>query len=261
MADQGRQQRELVFCHACSNEWLRDQHGLQCPECHSDVVEIVSLPGVKPVYLVVRGCDTIHKTFRKLTLPIDRSTSVMIHEITTSTSATTRTMRTMRTRLPLQTMTAYPTMLYITTILGKQKRQIPMSQISSTSNGILPRACISLALPIDHLLQWVEVRPMTPSHLCSKAFPPYLKAQQTQTSTLRADRKRGISGPSSIHLISTVQNLRLRIPFLITSITTFTIIIAQGLPARVRPVGDRRSQQPGGYGLKTVPMHLRTTET
>ena len=42
MADPSGQQRELVFCHACSNEWLRDQHGLQCPECHSDVVEIVS---------------------------------------------------------------------------------------------------------------------------------------------------------------------------------------------------------------------------
>ncbi|KAL9072442.1 MAG: hypothetical protein Q9161_003612 [Pseudevernia consocians] len=41
MADQGGQQRELVFCHACSNEWMRHQHGLQCPECHSDVVEII----------------------------------------------------------------------------------------------------------------------------------------------------------------------------------------------------------------------------
>ena len=56
MADQGGQQRELVFCHACSNEWLRHQHGLQCPECQSDVVEIVSLPRVELVYLAVKGC-------------------------------------------------------------------------------------------------------------------------------------------------------------------------------------------------------------
>ncbi|CAF9912016.1 hypothetical protein IMSHALPRED_010677 [Imshaugia aleurites] len=55
MADQGGQQRELVFCHACSNEWLRHQHGLQCPECQSDVVEIVSLPRVELVYLAVKG--------------------------------------------------------------------------------------------------------------------------------------------------------------------------------------------------------------
>ena len=42
MADLGGERRELVFCHACQNEWLREQHGLECPECHSDVVEIVS---------------------------------------------------------------------------------------------------------------------------------------------------------------------------------------------------------------------------
>lgn len=152
-------------------------------------------------------------------------------------------------------------MLYITTIPGKQKRQIPMNQISSTWNGILPRVCTSLALPIDHLLLWVEVRPMTPSRRCFKAFPPYLKAQQMQTQTPRVDRKRGISGPSSNQPISTARNLHLRILFLITSITTFTIIIAHGRPALVRRVGDRHSQQPGGYGLRTVPMHLQTTET
>ena len=152
-------------------------------------------------------------------------------------------------------------MLYTTTIPGKQKRQIPTSQISSTWNGIPPRACTSLALPIDHLLLWVEVRPMTPSRPYSKAFPPYLKAQQVQTQTPRVDRKRGISGPPSNQLISTVQNLHLRIPFLITSITTFTIIIAHGCPALVRRVGDRHSQRPGGYGLRTVPMHLQPTET
>lgn len=72
MANQAGQQRDLVFCHACSNEWLRDQHGLQCPECRSDVVEIVSLPSAGPVqlvyeYLVVKGYDIIHKTFQTLT--------------------------------------------------------------------------------------------------------------------------------------------------------------------------------------------------
>ena len=34
---------ELVFCHACQNEWHREEHGLQCPQCHSDFVELVSL--------------------------------------------------------------------------------------------------------------------------------------------------------------------------------------------------------------------------
>lgn len=40
------QQREHVYCHACQNEWLQDDHGLQCPNCRSDVVEIVSLSQV-----------------------------------------------------------------------------------------------------------------------------------------------------------------------------------------------------------------------
>ena len=40
MAD-GRGERELVFCHACENEWYRDQNGLECPGCHSDVVEVI----------------------------------------------------------------------------------------------------------------------------------------------------------------------------------------------------------------------------
>lgn len=151
-------------------------------------------------------------------------------------------------------------MLYIITIPGKQKRQIPMSLISSMSNGILLRVCTSLAPPIDHLLLWVEVRPMIPSRPFSKAFPPYSKAQQTQMQMPRVDRKRGTFGPSSIQLISTAQNLRLRIRSLTTSITTFTTIIALGLPSPVRPAVDRRSQQLAGYGLKTVPTDLRTTE-
>lgn len=41
------QQRELVFCHECENEWYRDQDGLQCPQCHSDFTEVVSLPTSK----------------------------------------------------------------------------------------------------------------------------------------------------------------------------------------------------------------------
>lgn len=32
---------EVVYCHACSNEWLRDAHGLTCPSCESDITEIV----------------------------------------------------------------------------------------------------------------------------------------------------------------------------------------------------------------------------
>ncbi|VUC32849.1 unnamed protein product [Clonostachys rosea] len=35
--------REVVFCHNCENEWYRDQHGLECPRCESDLIEIVNL--------------------------------------------------------------------------------------------------------------------------------------------------------------------------------------------------------------------------
>ncbi|KAG6365891.1 hypothetical protein INS49_000067 [Diaporthe citri] len=34
--------REVVFCHNCNHEWYNDEHGLQCPRCHSDVCEIIS---------------------------------------------------------------------------------------------------------------------------------------------------------------------------------------------------------------------------
>ena len=39
---EGSRERELVFCHQCQNEWHRDQHGLQCPQCESEFVEVVS---------------------------------------------------------------------------------------------------------------------------------------------------------------------------------------------------------------------------
>lgn len=34
-------EREVVFCHQCENEWYRDEHGLVCPECQGDFVEVV----------------------------------------------------------------------------------------------------------------------------------------------------------------------------------------------------------------------------
>lgn len=35
------QDRELVYCHQCENEWYRDEHGIVCPECQSDFTEII----------------------------------------------------------------------------------------------------------------------------------------------------------------------------------------------------------------------------
>ena len=35
-------QRELVFCHQCQDEWYRDESGIICPSCQSDFTEIVS---------------------------------------------------------------------------------------------------------------------------------------------------------------------------------------------------------------------------
>ncbi|KAK0388652.1 hypothetical protein NLU13_4895 [Sarocladium strictum] len=33
--------REVVFCHACSYEWYRDEQGLECPRCRSEITEVV----------------------------------------------------------------------------------------------------------------------------------------------------------------------------------------------------------------------------
>ncbi|KAI0843206.1 hypothetical protein F5Y06DRAFT_83245 [Hypoxylon sp. FL0890] len=37
--------REVVFCHNCKHEWYRDERPttLECPSCHSDITEIVSV--------------------------------------------------------------------------------------------------------------------------------------------------------------------------------------------------------------------------
>ncbi|KJX97821.1 hypothetical protein TI39_contig458g00002 [Zymoseptoria brevis] len=41
MADATPQERELVYCHQCENEWYRDEHGIVCPECQSDFTEVI----------------------------------------------------------------------------------------------------------------------------------------------------------------------------------------------------------------------------
>ncbi|KAH0536717.1 hypothetical protein FGG08_006425 [Glutinoglossum americanum] len=34
-------QREMAFCHECRDEWYTNEHGLICPECHSEFTEIM----------------------------------------------------------------------------------------------------------------------------------------------------------------------------------------------------------------------------
>ncbi|SLM39222.1 Zinc finger, RING/FYVE/PHD-type [Lasallia pustulata] len=41
MADNCGVHGELAFCHSCQNEWARERHGLRCPQCHSDFVEVI----------------------------------------------------------------------------------------------------------------------------------------------------------------------------------------------------------------------------
>lgn len=38
--------REVVYCHQCENEWYQDEHGLVCPACEGEIIEIVSLPKI-----------------------------------------------------------------------------------------------------------------------------------------------------------------------------------------------------------------------
>ncbi|KAM0177698.1 hypothetical protein ACHAPC_008703 [Botrytis cinerea] len=33
--------REVVYCHQCENEWYQDEHGLVCPACEGEIIEIV----------------------------------------------------------------------------------------------------------------------------------------------------------------------------------------------------------------------------
>lgn len=37
------QQRDMMFCHQCEEEWYRDEHGLACPSCGSEFTEIVRI--------------------------------------------------------------------------------------------------------------------------------------------------------------------------------------------------------------------------
>ena len=171
-------------------------------------------------------------------------------------------MTTMTTRL-LQTMTACHTIHYIITIPGKQRRPILilMSPILSMSNGILLRAYISLALPIDHPLLWLEVRPTILLHPSSKVYLPYSMAPQTQMQMQpRVDRKQGPSGPSSTQATTTVQNLHLRTHSLTISTIICTIIIPHGFPLPGPRAVGRRSPQQAESGPRAVPTHLRMTE-
>lgn len=38
--------QERVFCHPCGARWNRNEHGLICPNCESEFVEIVSLHSI-----------------------------------------------------------------------------------------------------------------------------------------------------------------------------------------------------------------------
>ena len=180
----------------------------------------------------------------------------MIHETITSISVMMMTM----TRLRTQPTTAFPPILCIITIPGKQRRLIQTSPISSMWNGILLRACISLALPIDHLLLWLEIRPTTLLPPCSKVYLPYLKAQQTQMQIPRVDRRQGRSGPFTTQVIYTVQNLYLRTHSLTNSIIIFTTIMPHGVLVRGLRALDRRSPQQVESGPRAVPTHLQMTE-
>lgn len=40
MADR-EARRELLYCHACENEWYNDGRGLECPNCHAGAVEFI----------------------------------------------------------------------------------------------------------------------------------------------------------------------------------------------------------------------------
>lgn len=33
--------RDIMFCHQCENEWYRDEHGFECPDCHSEFCEVI----------------------------------------------------------------------------------------------------------------------------------------------------------------------------------------------------------------------------
>ncbi|KAI4162498.1 MAG: hypothetical protein LQ342_003913 [Letrouitia transgressa] len=35
--------QEIVFCHRCHNEWHQARHGLKCPQCDSEAVEVIEL--------------------------------------------------------------------------------------------------------------------------------------------------------------------------------------------------------------------------
>ena len=77
------QERELVFCYACENEWHRDEHGLECPSCHSDIVEIVS-PAMPLPKAVLCGYASVIRSVANALLP-PRLMPVPILDIFTST--------------------------------------------------------------------------------------------------------------------------------------------------------------------------------
>lgn len=49
--------REVVFCHQCENEWYQDEHGLICPACEGEIIEVVSLLKLAALCTLSQSCS------------------------------------------------------------------------------------------------------------------------------------------------------------------------------------------------------------
>ncbi|KAL9057096.1 MAG: hypothetical protein Q9162_002530 [Coniocarpon cinnabarinum] len=52
--------REMVYCHQCEEEWFKDEHGLKCPTCQSEFVEVIESNNDPRAAPTTSARDTLH---------------------------------------------------------------------------------------------------------------------------------------------------------------------------------------------------------
>lgn len=135
---------EWGYCYVCQNRWNRDQHReLECPDCHSDFVEVVSLPSDFMIPEPFLGMRNIYLHYEFVTDLLSRLNTARILE---------RTLRKM--------MTAKTTQIGVGVLapgsLVATSGMMPLIRMKVTYRTSLGHVSASLALFIDpRRLAWV----------------------------------------------------------------------------------------------------------
>ena len=132
----------MMFCHECRHEFERGEHGLECPECHSDFVEEVSCPCLWPRLSTSPALSPCACSAR--------STTYLVHRLNPIMTLETQTARNLMTDRKSQT--AYLSFLCHIAAFGILmirliRMKVTLNTLSGTLVPILPFPGLRIGLP------------------------------------------------------------------------------------------------------------------